>query len=86
MLRRYIDCRTAPSENNCTVVISGEEDEVLELAAAHAVASHGHTDGAELREGRGGPEEWSLADVVEHLELVEQHMLSALAKAPACTA
>lgn len=31
------------------MVISGEEDEVLELAAAHAVASHGHTDGPELR-------------------------------------
>lgn len=39
----------------------------------------------ELREWRGGPEEWSLADVVEHLELVEQHMLSALAKAPDVT-
>ena len=33
------------------MVISGEEDEVLELAAAHAVASHGHTDDAELRDG-----------------------------------
>jgi len=32
------------------VVISGEEDEVLELAAAHAVASHGHTDGPKLRD------------------------------------
>jgi hypothetical protein len=46
-----MDCRTMPSENNCTVVISGEEDEVLELAAAHAVASHGHADGPELRDG-----------------------------------
>jgi hypothetical protein len=33
------------------VVISGEEDEVLELAAAHAVAGHGHADGPELRDG-----------------------------------
>jgi hypothetical protein len=39
-----------PSESSCTVVISGEEDEVLELAAAHAVASHGHSDGQELRD------------------------------------
>jgi len=46
-----MDCRTMPSENNCTVVISGEEDEVLELAAAHAVASHGHADGPDLRDG-----------------------------------
>jgi hypothetical protein len=46
-----IDCRTMPSENSCTVLITGEEDEVLELAAAHAVASHGHTDGPELRQG-----------------------------------
>lgn len=46
-----MDCRTWPSEIDCTVVISGSEDEVLELAAAHAVASHGHTDGPELRDG-----------------------------------
>jgi hypothetical protein len=39
-----------PSDSHCTVVISGEEDEVLELVAAHVVASHGHTDGPELRE------------------------------------
>ena len=51
MARKTMDCRTMPSERNCTVVISGDEDEVLELAAAHAVASHGHTDGPELREG-----------------------------------
>jgi hypothetical protein len=40
-----------PSEINCTVTVSGEEDEVLELAAAHAVAVHGHTDGEDLRRG-----------------------------------
>jgi hypothetical protein len=45
-----MDCRTIPSDRNCSVVISGEEDEVLELAAAHAVASHGHTDGPKLRD------------------------------------
>jgi hypothetical protein len=39
-----------PSDRHCTVVISGEEDEILELAAAHVVASHGHTDSPELRE------------------------------------
>ena len=46
-----MDCRTMPSESNCTVVISGEPDEVLELGAAHAITAHGHTDGPELREG-----------------------------------
>lgn len=50
MTRKTIDCRSLPSESNCTVTISGEEDEVLNLAAAHAVATHGHTDDAQLRE------------------------------------
>ena len=51
MSRKTIDCRMLPSEKNCTVSISGEEDEVLELAAAHAVSTHGHTDDDSLREG-----------------------------------
>jgi hypothetical protein len=51
MARKTIDCRSMPSETNCTVTMSGEEDEVLILAAAHAVATHGHTDDAELRDG-----------------------------------
>ena len=36
----------------------------------------------EFREWRPSPTAWSFADVVEHLELVETHMLSALAKEP----
>ena len=36
----------------------------------------------EGREWRPGGDQWSLADVVEHLELVEKHMLSALAIEP----
>lgn len=51
MTRKTMDCRTMPSDTNCTVTISGEEDEVLELAAAHAIAAHGHADGPELRDG-----------------------------------
>jgi plasmid stability protein len=51
MARKSIDCRLMPSESNCTVFVSGEEDEVLELAAQHAVAVHGHTDDQELRDG-----------------------------------
>jgi predicted small metal-binding protein len=46
-----MDCRTAPSESNCSLVITGEEDEVLRAAVAHAVEVHGHTDDAELRDG-----------------------------------
>jgi predicted small metal-binding protein len=55
MARKMVDCRTTPSEINCTLTIAGEEDEVLEAAVAHAVAKHGHEDTPELREGiRGG--------------------------------
>jgi Protein of unknown function (DUF1059) len=50
MARKTIDCRSMPSDRTCTVTISGDEDEVLTLAAAHAVATHGHTDDAELRD------------------------------------
>jgi hypothetical protein len=49
--RKTIDCRSMPSERNCTVTISGEEEEVLALATAHAVTTHGHTDDAQLRDG-----------------------------------
>ncbi|MGR6966708.1 DUF1059 domain-containing protein [Geodermatophilus sp. URMC 61] len=51
MARKTIDCRMLPSESNCTVFVSGEEDEVLELAVQHAVSVHGHTDDQELRDG-----------------------------------
>jgi Protein of unknown function (DUF1059) len=49
-VRKYIDCREYPSDNNCSLKISGTEEEVLTAAAQHAVASHGHADSAELRE------------------------------------
>jgi len=44
------DCRDMPSEMNCTLTISGEEDEVVAAASQHAAAVHGHTDTPELRE------------------------------------
>jgi plasmid stability protein len=50
MNRFMIDCRKVPSENGCTLTIAGTEDEVLDTAAAHAVARHGHDDNPELRE------------------------------------
>ena len=76
MARKTLDCRTIPSERNCTVQISGEEDEVLELAVAHAVTAHGHTDGPELRQGlRAGlrDEEGLLAEPGSFLQLIEFH-------------
>lgn len=51
MARKTMDCRTMPSESNCTLTITGEEEEVLRTAVAHAVEVHGHTDNEELRTG-----------------------------------
>jgi predicted small metal-binding protein len=51
MPRKFIDCREIPSEMNCTVAISADnEKELLEAAVQHAVAVHGHRDSAELRD------------------------------------
>lgn len=49
-VRKFIDCREFPSEKNCTLKISGTEEEVLSIAVEHAVRSHGHADTKELRE------------------------------------
>ncbi|MFI9049021.1 DUF1059 domain-containing protein [Streptomyces sp. NPDC053427] len=49
-MRKMVDCRDHPSEMNCTLVIAGEEEEVVRAASEHAVAVHGHPDGPELRE------------------------------------
>ena len=48
--RKSIDCRDHPSEKNCSLKISGTEQEVLDAAVQHAVSAHGHKDPAELRE------------------------------------
>ena len=48
--RKSIDCRNYPSEKNCTLKISGTEDEVLDAAVQHAVSAHGHENSPELRE------------------------------------
>jgi hypothetical protein len=50
MSRVMADCRRFESENNCSVTIMGEPDEVVTVAARHAVAEHGHADTPELRE------------------------------------
>lgn len=43
------DCRKFPSENQCSLTISGTMNEVLPVAVAHAVKSHGHKDSPTLR-------------------------------------
>lgn len=49
-MRKAIDCRDYPSEMHCTVALSADSaDELLEIAAAHAVTAHGHADTPELR-------------------------------------
>jgi hypothetical protein len=49
MGRKVADCRDFPSENDCTLTISGEEDEVVLAATEHAVSVHGHEDTEEVR-------------------------------------
>jgi len=48
--RKVIDCRLYPSEKNCSLTISGTEEEVLPVAVRHAVQEHGHKDSPELRQ------------------------------------
>jgi hypothetical protein len=48
--RKVIDCRLYPSEKNCSLTISGAEEEVLTVAVRHAVQEHGHKDSPELRQ------------------------------------
>ena len=50
MERKMADCRRFPSESNCSLTIIGDEDEVVEAAAQHASATHGHEDTPEMRE------------------------------------
>lgn len=49
-MRKVADCRDQPSTMNCTLTISGEEDEVIRAAAEHAISVHGHEDTPELRD------------------------------------
>jgi hypothetical protein len=49
MGRKIADCRRFESDNNCSLTIIGEEDEVIAAATQHAVAEHGHQDTPELR-------------------------------------
>ncbi len=49
-MRVVADCRDMPSDSGCTLTIVGEEDEVVEAAALHAVAVHQHADEPGLRD------------------------------------
>ena len=56
MARKSIDCRQYPSENNCSIAISADNDnELVEAAVQHAVSVHKHADNEEhqLRVGLG---------------------------------
>ncbi|MEY2545097.1 MAG: hypothetical protein QOG48_214 [Verrucomicrobiota bacterium] len=48
--RKSIDCREYPSEKNCSLRVSGAEEEVLDAAVQHAVSAHGHQNSPQLRE------------------------------------
>jgi predicted small metal-binding protein len=48
--RKSIDCRDYPSEKNCSLKISGTEEEVLDAAVQHAVSVHGHKSAPELHD------------------------------------
>lgn len=49
-MRKVADCRDFPSEMNCSLAISGEEEEVVRAASEHAASVHGHENNAELRQ------------------------------------
>lgn len=49
MPRMMVDCRTQPSESNCSLVIAGTADEVVRAATQHVVDVHGHENTEELR-------------------------------------
>ncbi|GHB74134.1 hypothetical protein GCM10010347_50580 [Streptomyces cirratus] len=48
-MRKVMDCREYPSEIGCTLMITGEEDEVMGAAVQHAVTVHGEEDTPEFR-------------------------------------
>jgi len=48
--RKSIDCRDYPTDKNCSLKISGTEQEVLDTAVQHAVSAHGHQNTPDLRE------------------------------------
>ncbi|KQX58956.1 MULTISPECIES: DUF1059 domain-containing protein [unclassified Streptomyces] len=50
MTRKATDCRDTPSVSNCSLYISGEEEEVVRAAAEHMVSVHEHEDSPAMRD------------------------------------
>ncbi len=50
MSRKSLDCRQVVGDGSCTLVITGAETEVLDLAILHAIVSHGCDDPYRLRQ------------------------------------
>jgi len=48
--RKIMDCRWFPADIPCEFAVSGDEEEVLNVAVEHAVESHGYRDTPALRE------------------------------------
>jgi hypothetical protein len=48
--RVFADCRALASDSGCSLYIAGTVEEVLDIAVAHAVKSHGHEDTPEFRD------------------------------------
>jgi len=69
--RKMADCRRWPSESNCSLVIIGDEDEVVRAAAEHAASVHGHEDTPEMRE-----------QIKQFLEPAEQYSAAPRAQEP----
>ncbi len=50
MSRMMADCRRFESDSKCSLVMIGEEDELMGAALQHATSVHGHEDTPEMRE------------------------------------
>jgi Protein of unknown function (DUF1059) len=67
-MRMIADCRRYESDKGCTLTIIGEEAEVVDAAAQHAITAHGHADDPELREQIRGMLEAEESYVAGHRE------------------
>jgi hypothetical protein len=50
MPRKYVDCREHPNAKNCSLRISGTEDEVIQAATTHATTAHNEPNSPEFQE------------------------------------
>ncbi len=48
--RKMLDCRMFPSDSNCSITISGTEEEIMPLAMMHLEQVHKGKDTPEMRE------------------------------------